>query len=96
MAGSLLDNDDFSSIGTSGGGKSGSTVDKGNLVKIGVIIVCLGGAGLLFAYQSGVFDKKPVDSRTDEQITQEEEEFQMQERIRERLKERPEYQQGDA
>lgn len=99
MAGSLLDNDDFSSIGSSGGGgKGGSSVDKGNMIKIGVILVCLTGAALLFAYQRGMIfqGKGPVESRSQEEIDQEEKEFQQQERIREKLKTLPEYQQGDA
>ncbi len=98
MAGSLLDNDDFSSIGASTGGKSGSSVDTGNMIKIGVIVVCLGGAGLLFAYQAGLIfqPKPPVDTRTQQEIDADEEEFQEDQRFREQLKTLPGYQQGDA
>jgi hypothetical protein len=98
MAGSLLDNEDFSSIGSGGGSKGGGSRDNGNMIKIGVIVVCLGGAGLLFAYQAGLIfgSKGPVDNRTQQQIDEEEQQFQKQERVREKLKTLPEYQQGDA
>ena len=99
MAGSLLDNEDFSSIGSGGSKKGGGgSVDMGNRIKIGVIAVCLGGAGLLFAYQAGLIfkPKPPTDTRTQEQIEEEDKQFEQQERFREKLKEQPNYQEGDA
>ena len=96
MAGSLLDNEDFSSIGSSGGSKKGGSSDSGTKIKVGVIAVCLLGAGGLFAMQMGMFDKKPKDTRSQEQIQEDTEQFEEQKRIREKLKTLPEYQQGDA
>ena len=97
MAGSLLDNDDFSSIGSSrGSSKGGGSVDGAQLIKVLIIVACLGGAGGLFAWQYGVFDSPPKDTRSQEQIDQDEEQFQEQERIREKMKAMPQYQQGDA
>lgn len=98
MAGSLLDNEDFSSIGSGGSNKGGSPKDIGSMIKIGIIVVCLGGAGLLFAYQAGLIfqPKPPTDTRTQEQIDEEDKQFEQQERFREKLKEQPNYQEGDA
>ena len=46
MAGSLLDGDDFSSIGVSKAAKKGrGPTDNAMKAKIAVIVVCLGGAG---------------------------------------------------
>lgn len=98
MAGSLLDNDDFSSIGSSKAQKSGSSADIGSIIKIAVIVLCLGGAGLLFAYQAGlIFQPKPkADTRTDQEIQQDEEMDLKDEQFRERLRTLPGYQEGDA
>lgn len=98
MAGSLLDNEDFSSIGSSGGGKSGGSGDKSNLIKIGVIVLCLGVAGFLIAKNQGLIMKSsaPTDTRTQQEKDDDEKQFQQQERVREKMKTMPEYQQGDA
>ena len=97
MAGSLLDGDDFSSIGSSKAPrKGGGTTDNAMKAKIAVIVVCLGGAGALFAWQRGMFDSKPKDTRTDEQIQSDEEEFQRQQKMREEMQKLPQYQMGDA
>ena len=97
MAGSLLDGDDFSSIGASRSPKKGGgSTDKAMMIKIGVIIVCLGGAGYLIARQSGMFDSKPQDTRTQEEILQEDQEYERQEKIREEMQKLPQYSVGDA
>ena len=97
MAGSLLDGDDFSSIGASKASKkSRGPTDNAMKAKIAVIVVCLGGAGYLVARQLGVFDGKPKDTRTQEQIQQEDEEFEHQQKIREEMQKLPQYQIGDA
>lgn len=97
MAGSLLDGDDFSSIGSSKAPKKGGgSTDKAMMIKIGVIVVCLGGAALLIARQYGMFDSKPQDTRTVEEIQQEDQEFERQEKIREEMQKLPQYSVGDA
>ena len=98
MAGSLLDGDDFSSIGSSRSPKKGGggSTDKAMMIKVGVIVVCLLGAGLLIAKQYGLFDSGPKDTRTQEEIQSDEEEFQKQQKIRKEMQKLPQYQMGDA
>ena len=97
MAGSLLDGDDFSSIGVSKAAKkSRGPTDNAMKAKIAVIVVCLGGAVGLYAWQSGMFDSKPKDTRTQEEIQIDEEEFQRQQKEIEEMRKLPEYQMGDA
>ncbi len=97
MAGSLLDGDDFSSIGSSRAPKKGGgSSDNAMKAKIAVIVLCLLGAGLLIAKQYGLFDSGPKDTRTQEEIQSEEEEFQRQQKIREEMQKLPQYQIGDA
>ncbi|MCH8270529.1 MAG: hypothetical protein IH985_04875 [Planctomycetes bacterium] len=97
MAGSLLDGDDFSSIGVSKAAKKGrGPTDNAMKAKIAVIVVCLGGAGYLIARQNGMFDSKPKDTRTHEEIQSDEEEFQRQQKMHEEMQKLPQYQMGDA
>ena len=97
MAGSLLDGDDFSSIGVSKAAKKGrGPTDNAMKVKIAVIVFCLLGAGLLIARQFGMFDGKPKDTRTQEEIQSDEEEFQRQQKMDEEMQKLPQYQMGDA
>ena len=97
MAGSLLDGDDFSSIGASKAPKKGrGPTDNAMKAKIAVIVVCLGGAGALFAWQNGMFDNKPKDTRTQDEIQSDEDEFQRQQKLREEMQKLPQYELGDA
>ena len=94
MARSLLDGDDFSSIGSSRTPqKAGGSIDKARMTKIAVIVVCLSGAGLLVAWQSGLFDSKPKDTRTKEEIQRDEERW---EQMLEEMQNLPETEVGDA
>ena len=61
-----------------------------------MIVVCRGGVVGLYAWQSGMFDSKPKDTRTQEEIQIDEEEFQRQQKEIEEMQKLPEYQMGDA
>jgi len=61
---SLLDDADFSAIGTGkkGGGGGGGGADKSKLIKIGVLVAVLALAGLVWAWPYLRPDKPPVGS----------------------------------
>lgn len=95
---SLLDDGDFGSIGKKGGaGGGGSNMDKAQMIKIGVIVLCFLGAGVAIAWNLGLFDGGPPRQKlTAEQEQQLQEEFEKQQKENERLLSLPGYESGDA